>query len=152
GKRLLKTLLGIEFGIALDHPAWGEQLKSALLARHFPGFRLKDPKARRRGAPIEWTEERLARLFADVHFLKKKRNLSVASICDCLCTNKHYKERWGAFTPAALVKAYTVASTRKDLGYELTLCPGHQVGALPAGKERINLAIEHHALREQQRT
>jgi hypothetical protein len=116
------------------------------LLRFVPGFTVKMPGEKKRGAPREWTFKRLAELFADVEFLRRKTRLSVNSICRALPKRKGYESRWGNFGAQALRKAYVEAKKlrRQNFLFELELC-GPSIAA--NGIDPIQAAIDAHSLR-----
>jgi hypothetical protein len=92
--------------------------------------------------------ERLAELFADVEFLKKKTGLSGSRICELLLRRKPYAERWAQFRVEALRKAYSGAKKlrRQKFLFEMELCGPAAI--IPAnGIDRIQAAIDLHSLR-----
>ena len=94
----------------------------------------------------KWTFERLSQMYADVEFLKKETKQSVSKICRCLRQQKPYANRWREFSHWALRKAYATAKKRRDPMFELELCgPDAMIAA--KGIDRIDAAIEHHALK-----
>jgi hypothetical protein len=143
-----RALIRHEFGIEPSDPLWWERLTIRMCCSCVPGFKVTSRK--KSGAPVEWTTTRLAQLFADIEYIKKTRRISVSQICKRLPKNKAFKaywERWGKYGEQALRKAYSVAKKcRRNLPFELGLCG--PAALIPAnGIDRIEAAIERHALR-----
>jgi hypothetical protein len=149
-ERLAKLLTEREFGISSDDPNWWSYFAAYMVLRFVPGFSVRKQNKKKHGGPREWTHVRLARLFADIEYLKKKTRKSVTQICGTLPKRKGYIERWGRFEGRreGLRKAYTHA---KKLGgqhflFQLELCGPD---ALNSAKriDPIEAAIERHALK-----
>jgi hypothetical protein len=136
-----------EFGVEPDDPDWWGTLTRAMCYRYVPGFSFKLPRARKRGAPVEWGSAQLAQLFADVEYRKKKTRQSIRAICKWLPKSKAYAQRWGKYGPAALRKAYSEAvKRRRHLLFEIELCGSLALIATNRA-DRIQAAIERHALK-----
>jgi hypothetical protein len=147
-ERRAKALVAYQFDLQPDCPdqEWWLAFTWYLVSRHLPGFALKSPGEKKRGAPREWTFKRLAELFADVEFLRRKTRLSVTSICRALPKRKGYERRWGNFGAQALRKAYVEAKKlrRQNFLFELELC-GPSIAA--NGIDPIQAAIDGHSLK-----
>jgi hypothetical protein len=127
---------------------WWMAFTCHLLRDRVPGFTVKMPGEKKHGRPREWTFERLAELFADVEFLKKKTGLSGSRICELLLRRKPYAERWAQFRVEALRKAYSEAKKRRrqKFLFEMELCGPAAI--IPAnGIDRIQAAIDLHSLK-----
>jgi hypothetical protein len=142
-----KALNRREFGIEPDDPRWWERLTLGMCSRYVPGFSIKLPNQRKRGAPVEWTTTRLAQLFADVECRRKKTGMSIRAICMWLPNSKAYGKRWHKYGAEALRKAYLeAAKCRRHLLFELELCGPDAL--IPASRtDRIEAAIDRHALK-----
>jgi hypothetical protein len=147
-ERRAKALVAYQFDLQPDCPdqEWWVAFTWYLVSRHLPGFALKSPGEKKRGAPLEWTFKRFAELFADVEFLRRKTRLSVTSICRVLSKQKGYERRWGNFGAQALRKAYVEAKKlrRQNFLFELELC-GPSIAA--NGIDPIQAAIDAHSLK-----
>jgi len=64
------ALLAYIFGIPDRALQSSESLTRYLTGRHVPGFKLKGPSEKARGAPLEWDFNQSAQLFADIEFLR----------------------------------------------------------------------------------
>lgn len=143
-----KALLARQFNVDLRDPRFWGRIATRLALRYVPGFSLKGPGQKRRGAPREWNDEQLCQLFADVEFLKKKASMGVRAACEALPRRKGYGKRWGRYRGDALRKAYTNANNlrRRVLLFELELCGA--AASIPANRiDPIEAAIELHALK-----
>ena len=115
---------------------------------YIAGFSIKCADETKHGAPVEWTPGKLAQLFADIEFIKKKDGISVRKVCEVLPKKNGYGPRWGSYNPHNLRNQYSNA--RKLLNgpieHRLILCGGD---ALISGKniDLIDAAIEQHALK-----
>jgi hypothetical protein len=127
---------------------WWMAFTCHLLRDHVPGFTVNMPGGNNRGRPREWTFKRLAELFADIEFLKKKKTrLNVSRICGLLLRRKPYAERWAQFGVEALRKAYSEAKKlrRQNFLFEMELCGSDAI--IPAkGIDHIQAAIDLHSL------
>jgi hypothetical protein len=125
---------------------WWMAFTCHLLRDFMPGFTVKMPGEKKHGAPREWTFERLAELFADVEFLRKKTGLSVSRICGLLLKRKPYAERWARYGVHVLRKAYSQAKKlrRQNFLFEMELC-GPSIVA--NGIDRIQAAIDAHSIK-----
>ena len=103
------ALIEHEFGIQSNDPRRWERLAMKLAEHYVSGFSIKKARDNKHGAPLEWSHQQLAQLFADVEFLKKSTGDSVRHICAELPKRKVYKGRWGRYKEAALRKAYSRA-------------------------------------------
>jgi hypothetical protein len=127
---------------------WWMAFTCHLLRDHVPGFTVKMPGEKKGGRPREWTFERLAELFADVEFLKKKTGLSVGRICETVLRRKEYAKRWAQAGVDALRKAYSVAKKlrQQNFLFEMELCGPDAIN--PAnGMDRIKAAIDLHSVK-----
>jgi hypothetical protein len=144
-----KALIAREFGIKVDDPQWWSWLTLYMVRRYVPGFAVKRLGERKHGAPKEWDFEQLARLFADIEFLKRKDNSSVRKICEGLPKRKNYAGRWGRYKPPSLRRAYAKAGKlcKESLMFRIFLCG---VDAFISGTnvDEGERAIELHALRK----
>jgi hypothetical protein len=137
-----QALIAREFGVEADDKDWWAVLTRRLANRFVPGFRIKE----RRGRPTSRDNERLARVFADVEFLKKNRGWRSGKIFENLRTKSGYDRRWGRYSAETLRKDYSDAKKRRaDLRFELLLCGENAV--FTADSDRILAAIEKHALK-----
>jgi hypothetical protein len=120
---------------------WG-RLTVRMATREVPGFSLQI--RRKRGAPREWINERLAQVFADVEYLKKTTGKNVQEICLTLLRTGRYAKRWRNHKGQALRKAYSKArrKRRKDPLFALELS-----GIAARSGDAIDVAIERHALK-----
>src|SRR5262245_2640852 len=66
-----KALIMRKFGIRSDDPNWWGRFAVQMATSELPGFALQKHNRRKRGAPREWTNERLAEWFADIEYLKR---------------------------------------------------------------------------------
>jgi hypothetical protein len=144
-ERLAKALIEREFGILRASSNWWHEFAAYLVLNHVPGFSV-DKDNKKHGAPRRWTHERLAQLFADVEFVKKRTSLSTTAICKILRTKKSYKQRWGNHSVAALRTAYVQAHEllRENTSFFLQLGGGEVLMGKDA--DLIKVAIERHAL------
>ena len=127
---------------------WWMAFTCHLLRDRVPGFTVKMPREKKPGRPREWTFERLAELFADVEFLKKKAGLSVSRICEIVLRRKEYAKRWAQFKVDALRRAYSEAKKlrQQNFLFEMELCGPDAI--IPAnGIDRIRAAIDLHSLK-----
>jgi hypothetical protein len=150
-KRRGKALLEYQHDFHFDRSEqeWWMACTYCLACRHVRGFTVKRPGETKHGAPREWTFRRLAELFADIEFLRRKTRLSVSRICGTLLRRGAYAKRWAQFGVEALRKAYSEAKKlrRQNLLFELELCG--LAAAIPAnGIDPIQAAINSHGLRD----
>jgi hypothetical protein len=127
---------------------WWMAFTCHLLRDRVPGFTVKMPGENNRGRPREWTFKRLAELFADIEFLRKKKTrLSVSRICGLL-RRKPYAERWAQFGVEALRKAYSEAKKlrRQNFLFQMELC-GPDAIISAKGIDHIQAAIDLHSLK-----
>src|SRR5262249_14323631 len=106
-----------------------EHLARYLTHRYAPGFSLKRPSKNRFGAPLEWDYDKLAKLFADVEFLRRNTSMGLREIFEKLPTQtREYTKRWGRHRgkPGGLRKAYAKAKKLldQDFKFQLHLCGG----------------------------
>ena len=124
-----KALLTYRFEIpAYALQSW-EHLARYLTHRYAPGFSLKRPSKNRFGAPLEWDYDKLAKLFADVEFLRRNTSMGLREIFEKLPTQtREYTKRWGRHRgkPGGLRKAYAKAKKLldQDFKFQLHLCGG----------------------------
>ncbi len=146
-KQRTKALIARQFEISTDDPQLWERLACRMAVAYVPGFSSRQPGKKKHGAPGKWNDERLARLLADVEYLKRTRRMTVRQICQQLPRKKDYAKRWGYFRPAALRKAYSEAKKRsRGLLFQLVLCG--PAATIPANRiDPIEAAIELHALK-----
>jgi hypothetical protein len=144
----LRVLLSRVYKIPPNDSRWAERLVCRLACQHIPGFELKLPGDSKFGAPREWTDEKLAQLFADVEYLKKATGKSVREICKSLPRSAGYSTRWGAHKQAGLTKEYSQANKRfgKDLEFHILLCNSPTMSG--NRDDSIDVAIEMHALKK----
>ena len=71
------ALIEHEFGIQSNDPRRWERLAMKLAEHYVSGFSIKKARDNKHGAPLEWSHQQLAQLFADVEFLKKSTGDSV---------------------------------------------------------------------------
>jgi hypothetical protein len=142
-----KALVERKFGVRSTGPQWWARLACSIAGANVPGFSFRRADTKRIGAPDKWTDERLAQLFADVEYLKRKSPMSVRQICQRLPQKKEYKARWSKFNAAALRKAYLEAKKRsRGLLFKITLCG--VAATIPSNRvDPIEAAIELHALK-----
>jgi hypothetical protein len=147
-EQVAKALAEREFGIPRHAQNWWMRFATYLTRKTVPHFSFTKANKKKHGAPLQWTRERLMQLFADVQFLKKKKDWSVAAICKSLPTMKGYKERWARNKGGALRKAYVSANQlrQRDSLFLLELCGGDALIPERRG-DLIEKAIERHALR-----
>jgi hypothetical protein len=127
---------------------WWMAFTCHLLRDRVPGFTVKMPGENNRGRPREWTFKRLAELFADIEFLRKKKTrLNVTRICGLL-RRKPYAERWAQFGVEALRKAYSEAKKlrRQNFLFQMELC-GPDAIISAKGIDHIQAAIDLHSLK-----
>lgn len=127
---------------------WWMAFTCHLLRDRVPGFSVKMPGEKKHGRPLEWTFDRLAELFADVEFLRKKTGLSVSAICGLLMRQKLYAKRWGQCPVEVLRKAYSTANKlrRQNFLFKMELCG--PAALIPAnGIDPIRAAIDRHSLK-----
>lgn|SRR5262249_18390267 len=142
-----KAIIARELGIKASTDEWWVHFSWHLMQKFVPGFRVKEVNRKKVGRSRIWSDERLAQLFADVEFQKRKTGKRASRICEKLGTKIEYEKRWQSFKGATLRKAYSDAKNRrKELTFELLLCGP---GAVFSGKsiDRIGAAIEIHALK-----
>jgi len=126
---------------------WWMAFTCHLLRDRVPGFSVKMPGEKKHGRPHEWSFERLAELFADVEFLRKKTGLSVSAVCGLL-RQKVYAKRWAQCRVEALRKAYAKAKKlrQQNVLFEMELCG--PASLIPAnGIDCIQAAIDLHSLK-----
>jgi hypothetical protein len=140
------ALIEYDTGIDPDDPQWVDHAADVLARRHIPGFSLATAGSKRHGAPVEWTGLRLAELFADIEFLRKKTGKSIKEICKDLPRRKGYAKRWGRYSGEALRKAYTKARNHsRGLLFQLEY---FGTAEMPAkGIDPIDAAIKRRALK-----
>jgi hypothetical protein len=139
-----RALIEHEFGVRPNDPDWCKRLAVKMACHLVPGFSVRNPGQRRRGGPREWTNQRLAQLFADVEYLKRTTRKSVQEICRTLLRKGPYARRWGIHRPEALRKAYSTANKlrRESLAFAAEL------SELAATRPNaIDVAIELHSLK-----
>jgi hypothetical protein len=142
-----KALIRYEFGFESNGKDWWAQFALNLAMRYVPGFKIKQLNQKKIGRPSKWNDQRLAQLFADVAFLKRKLGRSVSDICGKLPTKSGYEKRWRCYSGDMLRKMYLEAKKRRsDLNFEILLC-GHEAVFAPAEVDRIAAAIKRHALK-----
>ena len=140
-----KALVARKYNIDPSASDWWVELTLCLAQKHVPGLSLKRADKKNHGAPRQWTDEKLAQLFADIEFLKRTTKLSVKNICDRLPKAKHYVERWGSHKPQGLRKQYLKAkSLTAGLFFRVALCGPS--GASASDSSLIAGAIERHAI------
>jgi hypothetical protein len=100
---------------------WWMVFTCHLLRHGVPGFTVKMPGEKKHGAPQEWTFRRLAELFADVEFLKKKTGLSVSRICETALRRKPYAKRWAQFGVEASYRRILVTEGVRRQRVELAI-------------------------------
>jgi hypothetical protein len=142
-----KALVAYKFDVDSRDPQWWRRFTCYLLGRYVPGFSLKLPSHKKHGAPLEWNDEQLSQLFADVEFLKKKTGMSARDICKKLPKLRGYARRWGRHEGEALRKQYSRANSyRRGVLFQFVLCGAN--ATIPAnGIDHIEAAIERHALK-----
>jgi hypothetical protein len=147
-ERRARALVEREFGISSDDPQWWVQLASHMACKYVPGFAVKRPGEKKHGAPKEWDFDQLARLFADIEFLKRKDRSSVREICKGRLRQAKYAKRWGLYKSDSLRRAYAKARKlyTEDPMFKLLLC-GLDALISGASLDEVEQAIELHALR-----
>jgi hypothetical protein len=142
------ALIEHKFGIQSNDPRWWERLATKLAGHYVPGFSIKKARDKKHGAPLQWSHEQLAQLFADVEFLKKSTDGSVRYVCAELPKRKVYKGRWGRYKEATLRKAYSRAQAlrQNSLEFTLYLCGG-EIFFNENPSDPIKAAINRHALK-----
>jgi hypothetical protein len=148
-ERRAKALFAHVFGVesSKDKEWWGD-VALCLATKYVPGFRIKKLRQRKRGKPQKWDDKRLAQLLADVEFRKRGTRLSVSRICKLLPMKLGYEKRWGSFKDPTLRKAYLEAKRRRsDWNFELLLCGPKAVLEPGSTVDRMDAAIEIHALK-----
>jgi hypothetical protein len=141
----VKALLAHTIGVRAKEP-W-KNIFWHFAPQHIPGFKFKLIGERKSGQPPKWTDEILAKLFADVEFLKRKTGLSTSNICNRLPSKMGYEERWKSYIGGALRKAYLEAKKRRHTRpFEFILCGPHAVFSLKS-VDLIAAAIEMNALK-----
>ena len=139
-----QALIARKFGLRPDDRDWWERLTVRMATREVPGFSVQKHNRRKRGAPREWTNERLAELFADIEYLKRTTGKRVQEICFTRLRANLYAKRWKIHRGEALRKAYSEArrKRRKDLLFALELS-----GSAATSDNAIDVAIELHSLK-----
>jgi hypothetical protein len=146
-EQLTKALVEREFGIRSDDPRWWERLAIRMAIRNVPGFSIKGANEKKHGAPLEWTLEQFARLFADIEFLKKKCDGSVRAISVQLLKEKGYRARWGRYSPGTLRKNYSRAVKLQKTSPEfLFILYGGDAFIDAKGINLTDVPIQQHAL------
>jgi hypothetical protein len=107
-----KALIARKCNIDPSDPNWWGKLTLYFAKGHVPGLSFRRGDRKKHGAPREWTDERLAQLFADVEFLKRTTKLSVNELCKRLPRATNYARRWGSHGTDALRKQYLEAKRR----------------------------------------
>jgi hypothetical protein len=123
-----KALMCHELNISPDDPRCWEKIATRIAQRHVLGFSIKKIR-RKRGAPIGWTDQRLAQLFADVEYLRREKK-SIRTACGVLVTSSRFRSRWGDYGGkfrrkgvAILIKAYHKAKNKlRDWRFKVFLC------------------------------
>ena len=139
-----KALVARKYNIDPSASDWWVELTLCLAQKHVPGLSFKRADKKNHGAPRQWTDEKLAQLFADIEFLKRTTKLSVKNICDRLPHSKNYVKRWGCYRPPGLRKQYLKAKyLSRGLLFQFVLC-----GLSAISTNNIEgAAIEQHALK-----
>jgi hypothetical protein len=141
-----KALVMFKFGMDSNDSGWWKRFFWYLAPKYIIGFRVKDIELSKIGNTRKWTDILLARLFADIEFLKRKYDWRVNKVCEKLLTKTGYAQRWRGFSSDALRRAYSEARRRRnDLKFERLLC-GDEAIFLPGRKDRIEAAINKHGL------
>jgi hypothetical protein len=140
-------LIERKFAINSDASQWWGRLAIRIADGYVPGISFKQANKKKHGAPLEWTDVRLAELFADVEYMKKTTQLSDRGICELLSRKRQYRERWGKFKAATLRRAYLDAKKRsKGVLFKLVLCG--PAATIPSNRiDPIEAAIERHAIK-----
>jgi len=141
-----KALIERRYGLRSDGSQWWGRLAIHMAIGCVPGISFRRPGKKKHGAPLEWSDERLAQLFADVEHMKRKSRMSVRQICQRLSQKREYAERWGKYNAPGLRKAYLDAKKRsKGLLFQLVLC-GPAATIPDKCIDPIEAAIQLHAL------
>jgi len=142
-KALIKRALKID----PSDPHWWKRLAICMAKGRVPGFSLQKTTKKKHGAPCQWSDERLAELWADIEFLRKTTKLSVQKICEKLPRSKGYARRWGDCTSGALRKQYSRANgLRLEWRFKCILSGGQALSA-STPIDLKEAAIERHALK-----
>ena len=147
-----KALICHKLNISLQNSRCWEIIARRIAGRHLRGFSIKKI-GKRRGAPLEWSPQRLAELFADVEYLKRERKISIRAACRVLATSRRYRTRWGGYGGKfrfkcieTLAKAYHKAKTQlRDWRFKIMVC-GPEVLIPAKDIDPIEAAIRLHAL------
>src|SRR5262249_47862978 len=140
-ERRAKALIGYEFGIESNGKEWWPRFALDLAARYVPGFKIKQLGQKKSGRPHTWSDQRLAQLFADVEFLKRKTGRSARNICGKLPAKSGYEKRWRDYGGDMLRKKHLEAEKRRsDPNFEMLLC-GPNALFSPGGVDRIAASI-----------
>jgi hypothetical protein len=143
-----KLFISRDLQIPLDDPHFYMRAAMKFAFRAIPGFSIKLPHEKRHGGQSEWPVQRMAQLFADIEFWRKKTKKNIREICNLLVRMPQYAERWADCGPANMCKIYSMTKKRlkKDLLFILEVC-GPEATIPSNGIDPIEAAIKLHALK-----